>query len=99
MFAGRDFRLVYPVDGEGTGGTQYEGSERMTLYRAVQMDIVPLPEGVYYVEYIVLDQFSRPITLERIEMIWDGQKAVFPGIEDWQGSETLKWTGWPDDRE
>lgn len=99
MFAGRDFRLVYPVDDEGTDETQYEGSERMTLYRAIRMGIQPLPEGVYYIEYIVLDHFSRPITLERIEMIWDGQKAVFSGIEDWEGSETLKWTGWPDDRE
>ncbi len=99
MFAGQDYRLVYPVDREGMGETQYEGSEKKTLYRGVQMDIVPLPEGVYYVEYIVLDQFSRPITLERIEMIWDGQKAVFPGIEDWEGRETLQWLGWPDDRE
>ncbi len=100
QFAGRDYRLIYPVDG-GTGpeDTQYEAGERMTMYRSLRVEIMPLPPGNYEIEYVVIDRFYRPITLERIEMIWDGEKAVFTGMDEWTGGMEAVWTGWPEDQE
>ena len=99
-YAGRDFRLIYPLDGgKGTANTQYEASDRMTMYRSLKVEIMPLEPGTYEIEYVVFDRFNRPITLDRIEMIWDGQKAVFSGLEEWNGEMELVWMGWDEDKE
>ena len=99
-YAGQDFRLVYPLDGgERPGEAQYEASARMTLYRSVRVEILPLPPGTYELEYVVIDRFYRPITMDRTEMVWDGENAVFTGVDEWSGVTELVWMGWEKDRQ
>ena len=87
--AGREFQLLYTIDGENLGnGAAYEFGPPMKMTRALTVKDEELPEGTYYVEYVVYDMFMRPMTLERVELYWDGQRLTMPN-QTWEGAETL----------
>ena len=87
--AGREFRLVYSIDGENVGnGASYEFGPPMKMTRGLTVRDEALPEGTYYIEYVIYDIFMRPMALERVELYWDGERLSMPG-ETWEGSETL----------
>lgn len=92
QMAGQQYRLLYPVDNGGsTGKTKYINGKEHTLYRSLVMEAKTLPAGTYYLEYEVLDMFMRPITMEKIEMYWDGKNLSFPPDFTWEGTIQLKW--------
>ena len=86
--AGREFRLLYPVDPDGAG---YQMSGKMTMYRAIDVQEITLPAGTYYLEYEVDDVFMRPSVLERIEFYWDGENITFREGFNWTGETLLKF--------
>lgn len=92
QLAGRDYRILWPVDGTDTGETQYvPGSSAMWLPRTLDIEEAPLPAGTYYLQYEADDMFMRPYTLERIEMHWDGENLTFPEDFVWEGEVALNW--------
>lgn len=87
--AGQEFRLQYAIDTVTTRSrAAYEYSPSMTMYRMLRVEHMPLPEGTYYIEYIIYDIFMRPMKLQRVEVYWDGQQLQVVG-DDWNGQETL----------
>lgn len=97
-FAGQRYRLLYPTEGnEFNDNRNFEGGEWRNIYLSLRMDIRPLPSGTYYIDYLAMDRFTRPIPLDRITFIWDGTKITFPEDNLWEGALTLKWQGWPED--
>lgn len=86
--ADQEFRLLYPVD---PVGEQYQFSETMTLYRAMDVQEITLPAGNYYLEYEVDDVFMRPSVLERVEFYWDGESMTFQEGFSWDGETRLKF--------
>ena len=71
---GRDFRLLYPncdENGEKTDGFQF--SDTMTMYRRLEVDYAPLPEGEYYCSFIAQDIFKRSHTTQLVKLYWDGK--------------------------
>ena len=71
---GRDFRLLYPLcdkDGAKTNGFQF--SDTMTMYRGLEVDYAPLPEGEYYCSFTALDIFKRSHTTQLVKLYWDGK--------------------------
>ena len=96
--SGREYRLLYPIDGtEKSGKTDYQAGEPLTMYRALNVEEIPVPAGTYYLEYEVDDLFMRRTVLERIEIQWDGQNMTFPGAERWDDGDwvDLKELGQP----
>ena len=59
------------------------------MYRAPEVQEIPLPPGTYYIEYEVEDIFLRSFLLERIEVQWDGAQMTFPDFDAWAGEATL----------
>ena len=89
QLAGQEYRLMYPVDGIEDHYTRFESSKKLTMYRSLELEDMPLPEGQYYLQFIVFDLFMRPMELERIEVSWDGETLSFPENTSWSGTETL----------
>lgn len=86
--AGCEYRLMYTVDSEDSGGQpDYEFSRPMTMYKSLYMEDTALPPGTYYMEYVIYDVFMRPMPLERVELYWDGEKLTTNGA--WSGTEIL----------
>ena len=85
---GQDYCFLYPVDGKD-GDAGYQSSPMMTMYRALDVQEIPLPEGTYYIEYEVDDMFLRPYFLDRIEFHWDGENMTFPEGFAWEGEVVL----------
>ncbi len=83
LISGREYKLMYPLDGDEKGVFDY--SEEKTMYRALDVREIPLPAGVYYLEYEVQDTFMRSRLLDRIEIHWDGQNMTFPDGFVWEG--------------
>ena len=74
---GQDYRLLHPVDGTGlNGGTEYETSDWLTMYRSLEVAEIPLPPGTYYLEYEIENVFMQKTTLDRIELYWDGENIA-----------------------
>ena len=82
--AGRDFCLLYPIDGMPAGETKYEASEELTMYNSLEITMKELEPGTYYLDYWVEDIFLRQMPVERVEVIWDGYNLTVPD-EEWQG--------------
>jgi len=92
--SGREFNLLYDVNGETDGGLAGTVSgPGMTMYRAMEVVDSELPAGVYEMEYAVYDSFMRPMKLPRVEVTWDGERLTVTG-KDWEGQETLKLPGY-----
>ncbi|MCR5297579.1 MAG: hypothetical protein K6E17_09225 [Clostridiales bacterium] len=92
QLAGRDYRILWPLDGADAGEQQYvPGSSAMWLPRMLEIEEKPLPAGTYYLQYEADDMFMRPYTLERIEMHWDGESLTFPEDFAWEGRVALNW--------
>ena len=90
MLVGREYRLLYPVDGTAARGkTAYQNSAPLTMYRSLDVQEVPLPAGTYYLEYEIDDVFMRATVLERIEIRWNGETMTFPEAESWKSGD---WT-------
>ena len=90
QLAGQQYRLMYPVDGTEDSRTRYESSQKLTMYRSLELEDMPLPPGRYYIQFIVYDLFMRPMEMERIELNWDGETLSFPEQMAWDGRETLR---------
>ena len=72
---GQEFELLYPVyEQEDDGHPYFASSGSMTIYRGMELVETPLPEGVYYISFIVTDVFGRKYTTDMIRMEWDGEK-------------------------
>ena len=69
--------------------TRYESSEKLTMYRSLVVDDIPLPPGTYYIKFIVYDLFMRPMELEPIEIYWDGESLTYAENINWEGTEEL----------
>ena len=83
---GQEYRFLYPVDGKGfDDGNSYLIGPKLSMYRALSVKEIPLPEGTYYLEYELDDLFKRPYVLERIEFYWDGKNITFPEGFSWEG--------------
>lgn len=89
QLAGQQYRLMYPVEGTEDSRTRYESSQKLTMYRSLELEDMPLPPGRYYIQFIVYDLFMRPMEMERIELNWDGETLSFPEQMAWEGRETL----------
>ena len=93
QFAGREYRLMYPVDGtEANGDTVYQFSAPLTMYRALDVAEIPLPAGTYYLQYEIEDVFMRKTLLDRIEIHWDGENMTFPEDFCWEDGEWIDLT-------
>ncbi len=90
QFSGQHFRLLYPIDTNDyhTKGF-YEASSSFLLYKTLEVEDRVLPPGTYYLQYVVNDLFERPMTLDTIEMYWDGQHVTFPEGFTWEGTVKL----------
>ena len=72
---GREFQLLYPIyDFAQSGRVHYARSEDKTMYRAMEIEEIPLPEGTYYMAFGVLDVFDRQYVTDVIQMYWDGER-------------------------
>lgn len=93
MLGGRDYRLLYPID-DGTLDEResYQIGEMQTMYRSLKVEEIPLPPGIYYLEYEVQDMFLRTFLLDRIEIHWDGENMTFPEGFTWEGKADTKRT-------
>ena len=90
QLAGRDYQLLYPIQSSTDDEkTHYEGSQTLTMYRALDIEEVTLPAGTYFLVYEVEDMFGRPHAMEPIEMHWDGQTITYPEGFVWEGTVTL----------
>ena len=90
LVEGQEYRLLYPTEARNAGGhTVYQTSDSLTMYRAPEVEEIPLPPGTYYIEYEVEDIFLRTFVLERIEVLWDGAHMTFPELGAWTGEATL----------
>ncbi len=86
--AGREYCLLYPIDGSNARRIRYETSKPLTMYRSLEITFKPLEPGTYYLDYYVEDIFQRMLPLERVEVRWDGEKITVPdGV--WEGEEVL----------
>ncbi len=90
QLAGREFTLLYPVDGtREKGQTVYDMSEMMEVYRSLEVKLQVLPEGTYYMEYWVEDMFKRDMPVGRVEVYWDTNQLTLADPDSWQGTVTL----------
>ena len=90
MLAGREYRLLYPLEDAGkTGQAAYAFGITRSLPRALFVSDMVLPAGTYRMEYEVVDRFLRTFLLETIEFRWDGQKITFPEGFTWEGTVIL----------
>ena len=87
MLSGRDYRLLYPVD--GSDRTLYASGKTMTMYRALDIHEIPLPAGTYYLEYEIEDAFLRSKLVDRFEIRWDGREMTFPEGFAWEGEAQM----------
>lgn len=89
QFAGQDYQLLYPTESAHGAKRGYEASDAQQMYRALEVKEMTLPAGTYYLEYQVLDMFQRSMTLDRVEINWDGERFSLPEGADWSGSQKL----------
>ena len=72
---GQEFELLYPIyEQQKNNHPSFSSSGSMTIYRGMELVETPLPEGVYYISFIVTDVFGRTHTTDMIRMEWDGEK-------------------------
>jgi len=91
--AGQEYQLIYPVEQNGDSRHErYVAGRSLTMYRALDIEEVMLPEGDYCLEYFVRDLFGRPHYVEMIDMHWDGKTLTYPEDLDWQGQVAFKIT-------
>ena len=91
--AGQNYRLLYPILDTATElqGGEYEYSREQTLTRVLPVESRPLPEGTYYIQYVVEDMFMRRIPMEKVEVHWDGENLTLAEDAVWEGTATLRW--------
>ena len=87
-----DYTVLFPIDTNNffDKSVNYDPGETNPIYRSLVVTDKTLEPGTYYLEYVIYDIFQRPIPLDRIEMYWDGEKAQFPHLDEWQGEEELE---------
>ena len=86
MLSGQEYCLLYPLDGQDRKGrTVYDTGKAMTVHRRLDVEKMTLPAGTYYLEYEVENIFREMLTLDRIEIHWDGENMSFPEGFTWSG--------------
>ena len=93
QMVGQNFQLIYPV--ADTEEVYFKIGEENTFYRNIRLSREVLPAGTYYLEYLIMDMFQRTIPMERIEVIWDGEKLTMAEGTEWEGTVRLEWNGDP----
>ena len=88
QLAGREFRLAYEVANDKRSSKPFVLSPPMTLYRSMKLEVITLPPGNYYIEFVVYDVFKRPMRMEMVKLQWDG-KNVSIQSDPWEGTITL----------
>ena len=90
QMAGQEYRLLYPVYiSEYEVPDRFYTSEPQTIYRSMEMKNLPVIPGKYYLQYVVMDMFMRPMPMEWIEMNWDGTELKLADGFTWEGEEVL----------
>jgi len=91
--AGQEYSLMHPVyTSDFETSDYYVTAQPQYIYRSMEIKNVPIPEGTYYLQYVVYDMFMRPMPMEMIEIQWDGTSAKFSGSA-WMGEEVLSVPG------
>ena len=54
----------------------------------MKLEVITLPPGNYYIEFVVYDVFKRPMRMEMVKLQWDG-KNVSIQSDPWEGTITL----------
>jgi len=83
MLSGQEYHLLYPILWEGGGHTLYESSAPLTMFRALDVEEIPVPPGTYYLQYEIEDVLMRRATLPAIELQWDGEHMTVPNAPAW----------------
>jgi len=92
--AGRDFCLLYAIDGTENTRTRYETSETLTMLRSLEITRKKLPAGTYYMEYWAEDLFKRALPVGRVEINWDGKSTLtISPNSNWEGTIRLTLEG------
>ena len=89
QLAGQEYRLLSPLDLKETSVKYIAAGPYIQLKRYLGVSEEKLPEGTYWLEYEVEDQFMHGYTLPRLSFVWNGEKASFPGDEEWEGERVL----------
>ena len=90
---GQEYTLLYEIeDSNRNGRAQYEASEPMTMYRALEIKPKVLPAGTYYLDYWVEDMFTHQFHVGRAGLNWDGEKISMLPDEKWEGIMPLDMT-------
>ena len=74
---GREYEILYPyysAEGERTG--YYLESRPLTMYRALELEHMPLPVGDYCYSFSVEDVFRNHHETELVRVHWDGERAI-----------------------
>ena len=93
QMVGQNYQLLYPV--ADTEDVYFKIGVETPFYRTMRIDTAPLPEGTYYLEYIIMDMFQRTIPMERVELHWDGEELTMAEGPEWEGTVQLIWDGTP----
>ncbi len=91
IVAGREYRLLYPKEKNGKQKATYSTGRPRKMLRALNVELLPLPAGTYYLEYELRDMFMRTKRLERIPFTWDGEEIAFPEDLIWEGRTEVIW--------
>ena len=91
QMSGQEYSLVYSICKKGSHsvGEGYFKGQPQPVYRSLRLKDAQLPDGTYYIEYVIYDLFMRPMYLDWFEMDIIGGTASYPGAEEWKGETEL----------
>ena len=87
--AGREYKLLYEVEGEKRAAGSYTGSPAMIMYRSMELDEILLPAGTYYIKFTIYDAFMRPMHLDTVEFEITEDHVIRLLGEPWEGTKTV----------
>ena len=85
QFVGQEYRILYPVYDAGEQGDRYVVGEFKPIMRWMTIEKKPIPPGIYYIQYQVVDIFNHHYTLDKVEVHWDGETVTLPEGTVWEG--------------
>ena len=81
LMQGQEFTLLYPLlTSDRDVNTVYQPGDTKTLYRGMEVDIIPLPPGRYACNFILQNCFFQTYWTELVQVEWDG-KAFHPAAD------------------
>ena len=87
--AGRDYCLLHRIEKPGdSGAVRYETGRVMTMPRVLDIQMAPMKQGTYILNYCAEDIFMRVSDIGSVQFYWDGEKAHVPE-GTWEGTVTM----------